>query len=164
LKTLLKKFIYLTAIIGCMVFCFLLFSIIHLFLKDLPYNLGLKNQLLSLCPKTPNCVSSQEKFSQNSIQPITFEDSLEQAKERIYQVINTMRGSRIITKEFLYLHVEFTTPVLRFIDDLEISFDRSQSLIHLRSASRTGYWDLGVNRRRVETIRSEFNKLKYEKD
>ena len=164
MKTLLKKFIYLTAIIGCMVFCFLLFSIIHLFLKDLPYNLGLKNQLLSLCPKTPNCVSSQEKYSQNIVQPITFEDSIEQAKEKIYRVINSMRGTRIITKKFLYMHVEFTTQVLRFIDDVEFFFDGSQSLIHVRSASRKGYWDLGVNRRRVETIRSEFKKLTNEND
>tara|TARA_B100000945_G_C19969340_1_gene406813 strand:- start:127 stop:570 length:444 start_codon:yes stop_codon:yes gene_type:complete len=147
-----------------MVFCFFLFSVPHLILTDMAYNLGLKNQLLSSCPETPNCVSSQEKFSQNSIQPITFEDSLEQAKERIYRVINSMRDTRIITKEALYLHVEFTTDVLRFIDDVEFYFDGSQSLIHVRSASRRGYWDLGVNRRRVETIRYEFKNLTNEND
>ena len=128
----------------------------------MPYDLGLQNQRLSSCPETPNCVSSQEKFSQNRIPPITFEDSLEQAKERIYKVINSMRGTRIITKEVLYLHVEFTTEVLGFIDDVEFYFDASQSLIHLRSASRWGYWDLGLNRRRAGNIRSEFKKLTNE--
>ena len=112
--------------------------------------------LLSPCPGTPNCVSSQEKNSQHSIQPITFEGSLELAKERLYRVINSMRGTRIITQDVLYWHAEFTTQLLRFIDDVEFYFDGSQSLIHVRSASRQGYWDLGVNRRRVETIRSRF--------
>ena len=106
----------------------------------------------------------QETKLQNRILPITFEDSLEQAKERIYRVINSMHGTRIIRKEFLYLHVEFTTQVLSFIDDVEFFFDGNHSLVHVRSASRRGYWDLGANRRRVETIRSEFNKLKYDKD
>ena len=130
----------------------------------MPYNLGLKNKLLSLCPETPNCVSSQEKYSQNIVQPITFDDSLEQAKEKIYRVINSMRGTRIITKKFLYMHVEFTTQVLRFIDDVEFFFDGSQSLIHVRSASRKGYWDLGVNRRRIESIRSRFEKFTDDTD
>ena len=122
-------------------------------------NLGLKNQLLSPCPRTPNCVSSQEKDSQHRIQPINFEGLLELAKERLYRVINSMRGTRIITQEDEYWHVEFTTQLLRFIDDVEFYFDESQSLIHVRSASRQGYWDLGVNRRRVETIRSRFEEL-----
>ena len=124
-----------------------------------PDNLGLKNQLLSPCPRTPNCVSSQEKNSQHSIQPIIFEGSLELAKERLHRVINSMRGTRIITQDVIYWHVEFTTQLLRYIDDVEFYFDGTQSQIHLRSASRQGYWDLGVNRRRVETIRSRFEEL-----
>ena len=75
-----------------------------------------------------------------------------------------MRGTRIITQEDFYWHVEFTTQPLRFIDDVEFYFEGSQSLIHLRSASRSGYWDLGVNRRRMETIRSKFEKLTNEND
>ena len=147
-----------------MISCFFLFAVPHLILTDVPYKLGLKNHRLSLCPETPNCVSSQEKFSQKSIQPIIFEDSLEQAKDRIYRVINSMRGTRIITKKVLYLHVEFTSEVLQFIDDVEFYFDVSQPLIHVRSASRWGYWDFGVNRRRVENIRAEFIKLTNEND
>jgi len=139
--------------------CLFLFSTPHLILAGVPENLGLKNQLLSRCPRTPNCVSSQEKNSQHRIQPITFEGSLERAKEKLYQVINSMRGTRIVTQDVVYWHVEFKTQLLRFIDDVELYFDGSQSLIHVRSASRQGYWDLGVNRRRVETIRSRFEEL-----
>jgi len=128
-------------------------------MASVPNNLGLKNQLLSPCPRTPNCVSSQENNSQHRIMPIKFEGSLELAKDKLYQVINSMRGTRIITQDVLYWQVEFTTQVLRFIDDVEFYFDGSQSLIHVRSASRRGYWDLGVNRRRVETIRFKFEEL-----
>ena len=144
---------------GCLGFFFFLFSTPHLILAGVPDNLGLENQLLSPCPGTPNCVSSQEKNSQHRIQPITFEGSLQRAKERLYRVINSMRGTRIISQEDLYWHVEFTTQLLRFIDDVEFYFDGSKSLIHVRSASRQGYWDLGINRRRVETIRSKFEEL-----
>ena len=137
----------------------IIFLVFSRCLASVPDNLGLKNQLLSPCPRTPNCVSSQEKISQHRIQPITFEGSLKHSKERLYLVINAMHGTRIITQEDVYWHVEFTTQLLRFIDDVEFYFDESQSLIHVRSASRQGYWDLGVNRRRVETIRSRFEEL-----
>ena len=145
--------------VGCLGFGSFFFSTPHLILAGVPGNLGLKNQLLSPCPGTPNCVSSQEKNSQHHIQPITFDGSLKLAKERLHRVLNSMRGTRIITQDVVYWHVEFTTQLLRFIDDVEFYFDGSQPLIHVRSASRQGYWDLGVNRRRVETIRSRFEEL-----
>ena len=121
--------------------------------------MGLKNKLLLACPVTPNCVSSQEKNSQHRVKSITIQGSLELAKEKLYRVINSMRGTRIVKQDVVYWHVEFATQLLRFIDDVEFYFDESQSLIHVRSASRQGYWDLGVNRRRVETIRSRFEEL-----
>jgi uncharacterized protein (DUF1499 family) len=56
-----------------------------------------------------------------------------------------------------YLHVEFRT-FLGFVDDGEFYIDETQKIIHLRSASRVGYWDLGANRRRMESIRTEFER------
>jgi len=122
-------------------------------------NLGLKNNLLATCPKSPNCVLSQKSDPTHQIQPIRYTDSLEEAKERLYQVIQSMNGTRIITQKAVYWHIEFTTCCLRFIDDVEFYFVEYEALIHLRSASRQGYWDLGVNRERVKAIRSQFNKL-----
>jgi len=159
LSILFRKCLLNVISVGWLGFYSLFFSTPHIILARVPDNLGLKNQLLSPCPPTPNCVSSQEKNSQHRIQPITFEVSLELAKERLQRVINSMHGTRILTQGVLYWHVEFTTQLLRFIDDVEFYFDGSQSLIHLRSASRKGYWDLGVNRRRVETIRAKFEEL-----
>ncbi len=136
-----------------------IFFVFSYCMAGVPDNLGLKNQLFYPCPGTPNCVSSQEKNLEHRIQPITFEDSLELAKDRLHRVINSMNGTRIITQDVLYWHVEFSTQLLRFIDDVEFYFDGSQSLIHVRSASRQGYWDLGVTRRREETNRIRFGEL-----
>ena len=58
-----------------------------------------------------------------------------------------------------YLHVEFTSAIFRFVDDVEFLFDAGSGTIHMRSASRAGYSDFGVNRRRMEAIRSQFDAL-----
>ena len=124
-----------------------------------PGNLGLKNNLLLPCPKSPNCVLSQASDPKHQIQPIHYSTSVETAKERLNQVILSMDGTRIITQDEVYWHVEFTTRWLRFIDDVEFYFPESEALIHLRSASRSGYWDLGVNRKRTKEIHSRFEEL-----
>ena len=124
-----------------------------------PDALGLKNNLLLSCPKSPNCVLSQVSDPKHQIHPIHYTSSVEIAKEMLNQVILSMVDTRIITQNKVYWHVEFTTRWLRFIDDVEFYFPESEALIHLRSASRSGYWDLGVNRKRVEEIRSRFEEL-----
>ena len=124
-----------------------------------PDNLGLKNNLLLSCPKSPNCVLSQASDPNHQIHPIHYTSSVEIAKEKLIKVIKSFDGTRIITQDEVYWHGEFTTRWLRFIDDVEFYFPESEALIHLRSASRSGYWDLGVNRKRVEEIRSRFEEL-----
>ena len=103
-----------------------------------PVNLGLKNNLLLSCPKSPNCVLSQASDTKHQIHPIRYTSSLEIAKEKLIKVIKSMDGTRIITQDEVYWHVEFTTRWLRFIDDVEFYFPESEALIHLRSASRSG--------------------------
>ena len=56
-----------------------------------------------------------------------------------------------------YLHAEFQSVLFKFVDDVEFVYEDASGMIHIRSASRVGYWDFGVNRRRVERIREEFN-------
>ena len=115
--------------------------------------------LLHLVRSSPNCVLSQASDAKHKIKPIHYTTSVEIAKEKLIKVIQSMDGTRIITQDEVYWHVEFTTRWLRFIDDVEFYFPESEALIHLRSASRSGYWDLGVNRKRVEEIRSRFEEL-----
>lgn len=65
--------------------------------------------------------------------------------------------TKLIEEDDTYLHYECTSLFLRFVDDVEFVFDDEAKLIHFRSASRTGYGDLGVNRRRMEDIRSRLD-------
>ena len=121
-------------------------------------NLGLINSLLKPCPKSPNCVSSQSSVQENQIDPISFSDSLKEVKVRLKKAIELTGKTNFVTQKHLYWHIEFTTRFLGFVDDVEFFFDKSQSIIHVRSASRLGYWDFGVNRNRVEKIRSHLEK------
>ena len=108
-----------------------------------PHNLGLKNNMLTPCPSSPNCVLSQASDANHKIKPIYYATSVEAAKESLNQVIQSMDGARIITQYEVYWHVEFTTPWLRFIDDVEFYFPESEALIHQRSASDQdiGIWE-----------------------
>jgi uncharacterized protein (DUF1499 family) len=124
-----------------------------------PDNLGLKNNLLLSCPESPNCVLSQQSDEKHRIQPLAYTGSLEVGKARLSQVILSLENTRIIIQNRDYWHVEFTSRWLRFIDDVEFYFVESEPLIHLRSASRLGYSDFGANRKRVEKIRTRFEKL-----
>jgi len=121
-----------------------------------PENLRLINNLLRVCPESPNCVLSLSTDPKHKIEPFRFKGTLEVAKNRLSHVIILMGNSKFVTLNKLYWHVEFTSRWLGFVDDVEFYFFEPESLIHVRSASRTGYWDFGVNRRRVEEIRSYF--------
>ena len=121
-----------------------------------PATLGIKEGRLSPCPKSPNCVSTQDTDEEHRIDPIRYTGTKGQAKKRLVQVISSMKRSEIITDEGDYIHAEFTSLIFRFVDDVEFSFDDANKLIHFRSASRLGYSDLGVNRKRMEEIRKAF--------
>jgi uncharacterized protein (DUF1499 family) len=111
---------------------------------------------LSPCPKSPNCVSSLSEDKSHQVEPLTYNTTLEEARERLISVVNSMNRSEIVTVENNYLHATFTSFLCRFVDDVEFSFEAGKKLIDVRSASRTGYYDLGVNRTRVEEIRQRF--------
>lgn len=124
-----------------------------------PEKLGLKNKLFTPCPRSPNCVLSLKSDAKHRILPLAYAGSLEVAKERLNQVILSHENARIITQNGDYWHVEFTSRWMSFVDDVEFYFMESEELIHVRSASRMGYYDYEVNRKRVETIRFRFEKL-----
>jgi len=113
---------------------------------------------LAPCPGSPNCVSTQARGGYHAIPPIPYSGSEEGVLEHLKTVLQKMKRSRIVASSPDYLHAEFRT-LLGFVDDVEFYIDQEQHLIHMRSASRIGYWDLGVNRRRLEAIRLEFNRF-----
>jgi uncharacterized protein (DUF1499 family) len=117
---------------------------------------GTTNDRLSPCPKSPNCVSSLSEDKSHYVEPLTYTATLEEAREKLISIINSMKRSEIVTAEINYIHATFTSALFRFVDDVEFSFDDQKKVIDVRSASRTGYSDFGVNRKRVEEIRQRF--------
>lgn len=118
-----------------------------------PSHLGLNGGKLSPVPDSPNCVSSMTEKSSFAIEPIAVtgvESPMGKLKTAIESAIPR---SRLVTEEQNYLHYEFTSLLFRFVDDGEFLLDEDQNVIHVRSASRVGYSDMGVNRKRVEKIR-----------
>ncbi|HZO83742.1 MAG TPA: DUF1499 domain-containing protein [Verrucomicrobiae bacterium] len=107
------------------------------------------------CPATPNCVCSQSSTLSRRIEPLRFAGSAGVAWAKLQRLIESMARARICTREERYLHAEFTSRVFRFVDDVEFLLE--EGLIHVRSASRVGRWDLGANRARVEEIRRRWS-------
>lgn len=124
-----------------------------------PTNLGIENGQFASCPSTPNCVSSQSSDPTHYIEPLTYHSSPEAALGHLQAVIQELPRTRIITATDDYLYAEFTSAIMGFVDDVEFSLDRATNTIQVRSASRLGESDLGVNRQRIETIRTQLTAL-----
>ena len=122
-------------------------------------DLGVKNGKLMPCPKTPNCVNSQAANEEHYIKPIHFSGTQQEAKGRLLKILKSEKQTKILTVHENYIQVEFTSTLFGFVDDVEFYFPEMQAaetVIHVRSASRVGYSDLGANRKRIERIRSKF--------
>jgi uncharacterized protein (DUF1499 family) len=109
---------------------------------------------LAPCPSSPNCVSTQAQDEQHAIAPLRYQRSKAEAKEALRTIVLSLPRTRLAEEDDTYLHVEFTSLLLRFVDDVEFLFDEETKTIHFRSASRIGHSDFGVNRRRMEEIRT----------
>lgn len=118
-----------------------------------PTTIGINNGSLSPCPAKPNCVASQaadEKHFSESFQ-YTTEKSV--AIKCLKEIILSQPRTTIVSETDNYLYAEYTTACFRFVDDVEFYFPENEQVIHFRSASRLGYSDLGVNKKRIEAIR-----------
>jgi uncharacterized protein (DUF1499 family) len=121
-----------------------------------PTNLGVTDGRLAPCPSSPNCVSTQATDDQHRMEPIPFDGSSEEAIQRLKAILESEPRAKVVTERPGYIHVEFISALFRFVDDVEFFVDEENNVIHFRSASRVGYSDLGVNRKRMEAIRSKF--------
>ncbi|AFY31038.1 DUF1499 domain-containing protein [Calothrix sp. PCC 7507] len=119
-----------------------------------PHNLGVCDGKLAACPNSPNCVSSQSADPVHQIAPLTYTSTPEDAIAALKSIIQSLPRTKIITENPDYLYVEFKSALLGFVDDVEFYLDRNTNVIQVRSASRLGQGDLGVNRQRIETIRA----------
>jgi uncharacterized protein (DUF1499 family) len=115
-----------------------------------PSNLGVKEGKLAACPGTPNCVNSQSDDAQSKIAALPGVSIAELKK-----VVTAMAGATVIEETENYLYAEFKSKLMGYVDDVEFYLDSSTNSLQIRSASRLGKSDLGVNRKRVEEIRSK---------
>lgn len=123
--------------------------------------LGLQSGVLALCSDKPNCVCSeaqqQAKNTDLFIEPIPFKGTSAEVMPRLKQELEAM-GGVVVAQETNYLAATFTSKVFGFVDDVELRFDESAGLVHVRSASRQGYSDLGANRKRMEQFKQQLTK------
>ncbi|MEH2231130.1 MAG: DUF1499 domain-containing protein [Nostoc sp.] len=116
-------------------------------------NLGVDNGHLSSCPASDNCVVSQNADEKHAIDPIPYHVDRNAAREILLKVIGVVPRTEIVEQTDNYIHALSKSRIFQFVDDVEFYLPPNESVIHLRSASRVGESDLGVNRRRAEQIR-----------
>ena len=122
-----------------------------------PSSAGVTEGRLAPCPGSPNCVSS-EATNEQRVEPLRYDGDAGSARARLLEVLNGMERARVVESAADYLRAEFRSAVFGFVDDVEFYFS-PPGTIQVRSAARTGYYDFGVNRERVETLRDRFATL-----
>lgn len=104
------------------------------------------------CPDKPNCVNSYAEGEQ-FIEPLRIKGNQAHAIQKLLKYLKKLERVKLIQAKDNYIHVVFTSKIFRFDDDVE--FRQVGETMHIRSASRVGYSDMGANRKRIEKIRSE---------
>lgn len=122
----------------------------------IPKNIGIKNGKLAEMPRSPNAVSSQTNITEKHVDPFKFNGNLQNTKKIIIKIIKETSNAKIITQNQNYIHVVYTTKIMKFKDDVEFYFDNKAKLVHFRSASRVGYSDMGLNRKRYNQIKNKY--------
>lgn len=124
-----------------------------------PDYLGVKDGNLPRIKRTPNNVSSQAdpSDSEHSIAPIRFKGSAVEAMAAVRKAVESMERATVVRHEGNYVYAEFKSKLLGFVDDVEFTHDEKAGVIHVRSASRLGRRDFGVNRARVEALRAKLS-------
>ncbi len=118
--------------------------------------MGVQNGKLAPCPTTPNCISSQATDPTHQVPALQLPASSE-SLVKIKAAIAALPNAKIIAETNDYVYAEFTSALMGFVDDVEFYVDEPAGVIQVRSASRLGESDLGVNRQRLEMIQSLLN-------
>jgi uncharacterized protein (DUF1499 family) len=122
-----------------------------------PTDLGVRDGKLKPAPSSPNCVSSQAPDSTHSIPPLTYKTTPEAALKAIAEIVRATPRTRIVSQTNDYLYAEYESALLGFVDDVEFWLPSGLKIVHVRSASRVGHSDFGVNRKRIEDVRSRLD-------
>lgn len=118
-----------------------------------PSSLGVTDAGLAPCPSSPNCVSSDATDDVHRVEALALTGAPEEAWGSLREEVARWPRTTVVEDTGSYLHAECASALFGFVDDLELHLRASDGVIAVRSASRVGYGDLGVNRRRVEGLR-----------
>ncbi len=118
-----------------------------------PRGLGANDGRLAPCPATPNCVASRDAAPRQSMEPLRYAGSQEEARRALLSIVKRMERGRVVDERPGYIRAEFRSRFFGFVDDVEFLFDGGAGRIDFRSASRVGRSDFGANRVRLEEIR-----------
>lgn len=128
-----------------------------LFSGTRPKDLGFKDGKFKACSWKPNCVNSTADKSDAAhyIAPLKFSDDPGADWRRVRAHIANIRNAKVVLEHPGYIHVEFKSEAMGFVDDVEFAIDHKNTVIQVRSASRLGIRDFGINRKRIEAIRTQ---------
>ena len=138
----------------------ILFFASHSAIKNnrIPSDIGIENGKLAPMPKSPNAVSSQTDDVKKKVEPLVFKDSFEGTKKAVLSAFEKYGNIEIIENNKNYIHAVNKTGIMKYKDDIEIYLDVNERLVHYRSASRIGYSDMGLNRKRYNDIALLYSK------
>lgn len=126
-----------------------------------PADLGVRDGRLKPPSLTENSVSSQAALYPDhpqrryaDIAPLAVTGDGPATLARIKAIVEGMNGAKVVKSGPDYLYAQFTTKIMKFVDDMEFWFDPKNNVIQVRSASRLGRKDFGVNRERIEAVRA----------
>ena len=126
-----------------------------------PADLGVRNGKLKPPSMTENSVTSQAALYPDhpqrkyaDIAPLALKGDGPATLAKIKAIVDGMEGAQVVKSEPGYLYAQFTTKLMKYVDDAEFWFDPAANVIQVRSASRVGRGDLGVNRKRIEAVRA----------
>jgi uncharacterized protein (DUF1499 family) len=114
--------------------------------------LGVENGQLAPVSSKPNNVSTQAEDEAKKVTPLPMKASIAATMEAIKQAVNQYGGATIQSESETYLYVIFTTSLMKYHDDVEFWIDEVNGVVHFRSASRAGYSDMGLNRKRYDAL------------
>ena len=121
-----------------------------------PAGLGVHDGRLRPCPSSPNCVSSEDSDKGHGVAALRFTGDPTAAFARAKAAALTLPGTKLAGETTDFMHFESTSALMGYVDDLELQLVPAKDEIAVRSASRLGYGDMGVNRKRVEALRAAF--------
>jgi uncharacterized protein (DUF1499 family) len=126
-----------------------------------PGDLGVSNGRLKPPSRTPNSVSSQASLYAEhpqrdyaDIAPLPLRGTSQESIQRLVRIVGELPGCSVVRSDAEYLYAQCRTPLLKFVDDLELWADPLTNVVQLRSASRLGRKDFGVNRERIDRLRA----------